>query len=150
MHVANYILLLRLMVNLLLLLVRLSMFPSLKNLKNLLRMQRRPLWRFVLWAFTLNHYRSHLMLIGLISPLHDAMCLSCYPVYLCADNMSFSYLTPLPTSLTGRQTQHSVIFCIFFSRCIAHSIYLFLHRNSNELLQPYQCLKNLPSRYRCL
>ena len=83
------------------------------------------------------------MLIGLTAaPLHDFMRSNCYPVCLCADNMPFSYVTSLSTPLTGRRIQQRyVIFCIFFSRCIPSSIYLFLLRNSSESFQSYQCLK---------
>lgn len=47
----------------------------------------------------------------------------------------------LSTPLTGRIQQRYVIFLHLFSRCIPSSIYLFLHRNSSELFQSYQCLK---------
>ena len=82
------------------------------------------------------------MLIGLTPPLHDFMRSNCYPVCLCADNMPFSYFTPLSTPLTGRRIQQRYMsfFCIFL-RCISSSIYLFLLRKSSETFQSYQCLK---------
>lgn len=118
-HATNYIRLLRLMVNLLLVLVRMLMSPSSKNLrwKLLLRRWRRRR-RFVFLAFIFKITADHLMLIGLTSPLHDFMRSNCCPVYHCADNIPFSYFTPpiYPFDWTTDTTTLFVTFFASFSR----------------------------------
>ena len=99
------------MVNLLLVLVRMLMLLSPKNLRRRRRLLRRRLLRgrrflprrFVYSAFI---FKSVLTLPYIDRfNIYMTMRWNCYPVCLCADNMSFSYLTPLSIPLTGRRIQ---------------------------------------------
>jgi len=91
--------------------------------------------------------------IGLISPSHDFARSSCRSVCLCADNLLFSYITPLsPLGLDDRYNNNAISssFASFLEMYCVFDISILVQRNSNELLQPHQCLENSPSCYRCL
>jgi len=75
-------------------------------------------------------------------------------VYLCADKKPFSYVSRpyLPLWLDDRYSNAiSHLSHLFLEVYCLFDISILVQRNSNELLQPYPCLKKKSlSRYRCL